>query len=72
MKISLVDTKGNSVVEFDVTIPTPVDSMFVKDRTTKQNYILIRTKGEDTTATPRQLIPVPWDQYSGLYIQEIV
>lgn len=71
MKISLVDSKGVSVVEFDVTVPAPVDSLFVKDRTTKQNYILIRSKGKDSTEAPRQLIPVPWDQYCGLYIKEI-
>ena len=71
MKIALVDIKNNEVVKFDVTVPTPVDAMFVKDRHTKQNYILIRSKGEDTTKTPRQLIPVPWDQYCGLYIKEI-
>lgn len=71
MKIALVDIKNNEVVKFDVTVPTPIDTMFVKDRHTKQNYILIRSKGEDTTKTPRQLIPVPWDQYCGLYIKEI-
>lgn len=72
MKIALVDTKGKSVVEFDVTVTTPVDALFVKDRQTKQNFLLIRSKGEDTTQTPRQLIPIPWDQYCGLYIKEIV
>lgn len=70
MKIALVDSKNTEVVSFDVTIPTPVDAMFVKDRHTKQNFLLIRSKGEDTTQTPRQLIPIPWDQYCGLYIVE--
>ena len=70
MRISLVDIKGKTVVDFDVTVPAPVDALFVKDRETRQNYILIRSKGPDTTKTPRQLIPVPWDQYCGLYIKE--
>ncbi len=72
MRISLVDSKNNEVVSFKVTVPEPVDALFVKDRKTRQNYLMIRSKGEDTTQTPRQLIPIPWDQYCGLYIKEIV
>lgn len=72
MKVALVNASNNSVVvEFTVTVPLPIDSLFVKDRKTKQNYVLVRSKGTDTTQTPRQLIPVPWDQYCGLYIREI-
>lgn len=71
MKITLVDANRKTVVDFDVTVPAPVDALFVKDRETRQNYILIRSKGKDTTTTPRQLIPVPWDQYCGLCIKEI-
>lgn len=55
---------------FDVVIPEPYNCIMVKDRQTKQRYLMVRTKGADPfDVTKRQLFPVPYTQYDDIDIQ---
>lgn len=56
-----------------VCVPDPVDYLFVRDRSTKEKYLMIRTHGEDPFEGHKQLHPVPYDQYDyvTLNVEEI-
>jgi len=56
-----------------ITVPEPHDFLFVKDRKTKEKFIMIRTHGEDPYEGHKQLQKVPYDQYSNvsLEVQEL-
>lgn len=70
-KLHIIDNnlKAETFV-FTVAIPEPYSCIMVKDRTTKQWYIMVRTKGADPfDVTKRQLFPVPYTQYDDIDIQ---
>lgn len=61
-------TKKETFV-FPIAVPEPIDFLFVKDRKTKEKYLLVRTKGEDPYTGHKQLFSVPYDQYSDVSLE---
>lgn len=55
---------------FDIFINSPYNLLFVKDRQTKQNYLMAREKNADPfDVTKRQLFLVPYGQYDNVELQ---
>ena len=70
-KLHIIDNnlKAETFV-FTVAIPKPYNCIMVKDRTTKQWYVMVRTKDADPfNITKKQLFPVPYTQYDNIDIQ---
>lgn len=70
-RIHLIDNnlKAETFV-FTVAIPEPYICLMVKDRQTKQHYLMVRTKGADPfDLSKKQLFPIPYSQYDDVDIQ---
>jgi len=54
---------------FNVFCPEPVDFLFVKDRETKQRYLMERTHGEDPFTGHKILHPCEYSQYDNVELR---
>ena len=70
-RLHIIDeiTKKETFV-FDIFVNEPFNILFVKDRQTKQKYIMVREKDADPfDMTKCQLLPVPYCQYDSIELQ---
>ncbi len=68
LAIEVVDASSDKVLErFPTTLENP-EPLFVKDRSTKHKYVMIRTRGSAPDAK-KQLFETRYDQYSGVYFR---
>ena len=70
-RLHIIDeiTKKETFV-FDIFVNEPFNILFVKDRETKQRYLMVRESGADPyDVTKRQLFPIPYCQYDNIELQ---
>ncbi|MBP5725346.1 MAG: hypothetical protein J6X18_17440 [Bacteroidales bacterium] len=67
----LIDECAKNVVQTcQVFVEEPFEVIFCKDRTTKRQYVMVRTKGSDPyDITKRQLFETRFCQYDGVVAQ---
>jgi hypothetical protein len=51
-----------------IDLPQPVQTIFCKDRKTKQRYLMFRTVTQNALTAPKILIPVMFSQYDGIIV----
>lgn len=70
-RIHIIDRNLNQeTFVFDIVIDEPYNFLFVKDRETKQRYLMVRTSGADPfDVSKRQLFPIPYCQYDNVELQ---
>lgn len=70
MKIHIYDKRlKKETYCFEAVCPVPIDILFVRDRNTKQRYLLERTHGEDPLNGRKFLHPCEYSQYDDVDIQ---
>jgi hypothetical protein len=70
-KVHIIDNNLNAETFcFDIAISSPYSFLFVKDRETKQRYLMVRESGADPfDVTRRQLFPIPYSQYDNIELR---
>lgn len=64
----VLNDKRQVLYALPIDLPEPVQTIFCKDRQTKQRYLMFRTVTENSLTAPKILLPVKFSQYDGISI----
>lgn len=68
MNYYILNSKKQLLFTVPIDLPQPVQTIFCKDRKTKQRYLMFRTITQNVLTAPKMLIPVMFSQYDGIII----
>jgi hypothetical protein len=68
MNYYILNSKKQLMFTVPIDLPQPVQTIFCKDRKTKQRYLMFRTVTQNALTAPKILIPVMFSQYDGIIV----
>lgn len=68
MNYYILNSKKQLLFPLVIDLPQPIQTIFCKDRKTKQRYLMFRTITDNALEAPKVLIPVTFSQYDGIII----
>lgn len=68
MNYYILNSKKQLLFTVPIDLPQPVQTIFCKDRKTKQRYLMFRTITQNVLTAPKMLISVMFSQYDGIII----
>ncbi len=68
MNYYILNSKKELLFKVPIDLPEPIQTIFCKDRKTKQRYLMFRTVTNNSLTAPKIMIPVVFSQYDGIML----